>query len=288
MTKADELYSLSAGTHLEIIEPNEVTIFNDFGPKHLLKGHIYVHIARLLQNTTLISLAKIETELKKLFAAPEIYYAFYRLQHKGAIQPYIPEIPNQIIGFSNLLDLNPLDCFHRLKNTVLSTTYLEGLYEYVLKDRAFKKLPKDIDNFLKVLDEIHNEICQRLSSFLSLIRRKTEVSTSIKVWRHLFMSGSIISLPVHFDRSIFSVITHTKSPGEECLRIFPNKGLKEESWKGYPPFPLTESDFPLILAGNLAHKYFDIYPTPHYVAQGLQDAKVRYSLMSFIDNNKHN
>lgn len=163
---------------------------------------------------------------------------------------------------------------------IFSYQYIPGLYQYISErlDNKNKFL-----NFFKEVDQLHIHIKDRLHRVIIQIEEKTKIATALKIWKHQPTSFNSSFLPVHFDRSIFTVIVHTSNQGEECLRIYPPRdelNFDEIDQKSIPSVP-KKSDLPILFPGLYAKEYFSLNPTPHCV---VSDKKIshRHSLVFFI------
>ncbi|PIS02549.1 MAG: hypothetical protein COT85_04490 [Chlamydiae bacterium CG10_big_fil_rev_8_21_14_0_10_42_34] len=181
-----------------------------------------------------------------------------------------------------------------IQHNISSFHYISGLYNYIIQNQQEIKIKSTpIISFLKILDQITSHVHKNLEGFIEQIQKRMKCSISLKIWRHEYRQNQGLLLPMHFDRSAFTVLVHTLNPGAECLQIYPNKGLREEKeiFSKSRPFPLEKSDFPLLIAGQYAKELFNIEPTPHYLnanSDSKSDKKkhARYSVVFFIG--RHN
>jgi hypothetical protein len=162
---------------------------------------------------------------------------------------------------------------------ICSYQYLDGLYEYLVK--SGRQENEDGVEFLKSIYNFHGLIKHEMSSLIDAISNKTRCATLLKIWRHVPVAGNDYLLPLHCDRSIFTIILHTLNSDKECLRIYPPTNNSEKLGPSYQP---SKSDFPLLFPGAYAKPHFDIDPTPHCVVAPSEKtiSKNRYSLVFFI------
>lgn len=165
-----------------------------------------------------------------------------------------------------------------INHEMRSFHYVEGLYEELVQSA-----PKIALDFLKPLSEIVAEARAHLESLIDCISAKLPPFLSLKLWQHCFGAVDQQLLPLHVDRSLFTIIMHTEGAPCDALKIFPNK---EEPLFNivahHKPFPLLPSDYPLLIPGRQAKEFFGITPTPHYVAASQQENSLRNSLILFI------
>ncbi len=171
-----------------------------------------------------------------------------------------------------------------IDHQMLSFHYIGGLYEYLSRSQKEYHIPEKVDLFLKTLDTQEKEISKRMLPLLNGVQKKTNYFTSLKIWKHTFEPRHRFLLPIHYDRSLFSVILHTKNGGEEFLKIFPNEeGLMlSEVRKKHRPYLLSPADFPLIFPGWPAKALFGFEPTPHSVEGKTDCPTYRNSYIWFI------
>ncbi|MBI5273363.1 MAG: 2OG-Fe(II) oxygenase family protein [Chlamydiia bacterium] len=161
---------------------------------------------------------------------------------------------------------------------VYSYQYLDGLYKYlqktILKHDA-------IVEFIKEMDSCHRWIKECIDSLLQEIEKKAKTATLLKIWKHRSSEDNPFFLPIHCDRTLFTVIVHTENEGEECLRMYPSTtSVSDLDFQSASAVIPQKEDFPLIFPGMHAKTHFTCEPIPHCVISNC--AKERYSLVFFI------
>lgn len=200
----------------------------------------------------------------------------------GHIDDFIKQsqtpLANETLKFKNLT-VDSLKYKHRTNEDyqIYSYQYLEGLEEFI--DR---RLDEKIA-FLREMRSCHSFIKRKLHPLIESIEKKVSTSTLLKIWRHSPIESNPFFLPVHYDRSIFTIIVHTENEGEECLRIYPptQEMELEQIARTKAPYIPQQTDFPLLFPGIHAKLPFSLEPTPHSVVADSHSTR-RYSLVFFI------
>lgn len=163
---------------------------------------------------------------------------------------------------------------------IFSYQYIPGVYEYI-KQRIDRK--SESLNFFKEIDTLHTLVKDRLQQVIVQIEKKVKIATALKIWKHKPTSFNSSFLPIHCDRSIFTVIVHADDQGEECLRIYPPQDATNHNEGVEQLHPVTpqKSDFPMIFPGMYAKPIFFLNPTPHSVVSNAR-IPYRHSLIFFI------
>jgi len=171
-----------------------------------------------------------------------------------------------------------------IQHEMISFHYMGGFFEYLMRDKKKNQIPEKAFKFLSLMSELHKESATYLAPLVEKINQKIPCYTSIKIWKHTFGAKDRFLLPLHCDRSIFTSIIHTSDTSRQCLRIYPNKTNMTdlEISTLYRPYPLSKTDFPMIIPGLAAKEHFGIAATPHSVAIEENRKPTRYSLILFI------
>jgi hypothetical protein len=188
---------------------------------------------------------------------------------------------NAALRFANLnVDSRKYQDRTNQKFNIHSYQYFGGLYEYI--QPKFLQSDQTIA-FLHAMDQCHQWVKKQVQPMLDEIEKKIKIATALKVWKHQSFDENPHFLPLHCDRTVFTIVVHTENEGKEALRIYPPKSAhysEQEIEKLEPVIP-AQSDFPLMIPGIYAKPYFSCEPIPHCVVSDGSSQK-RYSLVFFI------
>lgn len=194
-------------------------------------------------------------------------------------------IANDTLKLKNFT-IDSLKYKHRTNDeyNIRSLQYLEGQNEYLAKKltRKDQRRLNACCKFFQALQDAHTLIRQHMAPWILQAEKVKPCITLLKIWKHTPSLGNPHFLPLHFDRSILTMVVCTQSEGEECLRIYPPRsGLTQDKSSDDQAYKPEKTDFPLLFPGGYAQECFGLEPAPHCVVAN-QATRARYSLIFFI------